>query len=104
MFKVSDLRHKDIINIVNGKRMGIVRDIDVDMDEGKINALILPGSARFINVFFKAEDTVIPWNRIKKIGADVVLVEYDESVDFSLNQREYFNKRADTERKEWVDI
>ena len=77
MFKISDLRNKEIISISDGKRLGIVRDIEVDLAGGRILALILPGSSRFLGVFVRAEDIIIPWSSIQKIGVDVVLIRHE---------------------------
>jgi len=77
MVKISDLRMREIINIVDGRRLGMIKDIDIDLEEGKINAIILPGvgGGRFLGFLGKEEEIVVPWNKIKKIGADVILVE-----------------------------
>lgn len=77
MVKVSDLRSREIINTVDGRRLGLIKDIDIDLEEGKITAIILPGvsGARFLGLLGKEEEIVVPWEKIVKIGLDVILVE-----------------------------
>lgn len=77
MVNISDLRLREIINIVDGHRLGLIKDIDIDLEEGKINALILPGAGggKFLGILGKEEEIIVPWNKIKKVGADVILVE-----------------------------
>ena len=36
MIRVSDIMEKEIINVKNGKRMGFITDIDMDINEGKV--------------------------------------------------------------------
>ncbi|NLC37942.1 MAG: YlmC/YmxH family sporulation protein, partial [Clostridia bacterium] len=38
MLKVSDLRMRDVINIVDGRRLGAIKDIDLDLEEGRIRS------------------------------------------------------------------
>ncbi|HHW54165.1 MAG: YlmC/YmxH family sporulation protein [bacterium] len=75
MVRISDLKMREVINVLDGKRMGVINDIDVDIEEGRIKALIVPGTPRLLGLFGKNDDLVIPWERIKKIGVDVILVE-----------------------------
>ena len=77
---VADLRYKEIINLLNGNRLGFVCDVAIAMPEGQVTALIVPGSARFFGLFGREEDIYIPWEKIKKIGEDIILVELEEQL------------------------
>lgn len=77
MTKFSKLRQKEVVNIVDGARLGFICDLVLDVCTGKICAIVVPGPSRF-SFFFKGErDQVIPWKNIRKIGEDVILVEVD---------------------------
>lgn len=75
MFKASELREKEIINISDGKRLGFVSDIEINMITGHIEAIIIPTENRFLSIFAKEGDMILPWDKIEKIGQDVILVE-----------------------------
>lgn len=75
MLKISDLRMREVINVLDGRRLGLMKDIDIDVENGKINALVLPGSARVLGFFGKDDEITIPWEKIVRIGIDVILVE-----------------------------
>jgi YlmC/YmxH family sporulation protein len=75
MLKISDLRVREIVNVIDGRRMGLIRDIDIDLDNGRISALVLTGSSRLLGFFGREEELVVPWEKIVKIGVDVILVE-----------------------------
>lgn len=77
MVKISDLRMREVINIADGRRLGPIKDIDIDLEEGRICAIILPGhgAGRFMGILGREEEVVVPWNRIRKIGIDVILVD-----------------------------
>ncbi|MGB9802728.1 YlmC/YmxH family sporulation protein [Desulfofundulus sp.] len=76
MVKVSDLRMREVINIADGRRMGPIKDIDIDLEQGRISAIILPGQGnRLLGLFGREEEIVVPWHKIKKIGLDVILID-----------------------------
>ncbi|MBY0097659.1 YlmC/YmxH family sporulation protein [Mesobacillus maritimus] len=76
MLKVSDFQIKDVVNVSDGKRLGNIDDIDINLDTGKIESVIIGGVGRVMGFFGKDEEVVIPWQNILKIGEDVILVRY----------------------------
>ena len=70
-----DFKHKEVINISDGKRLGFVQDVTADLESGLITSIIVPGNAKLFNIFSSNNDIVIPWQNIKCIGDDVILVE-----------------------------
>lgn len=75
MVKISELRLRDVINIADGKRLGMIKDIDIDLDNGRVKAIVLPGNNRPFSFLGKSEDLVVTWEKIVRIGVDVILVD-----------------------------
>lgn len=57
------------------KGFGYVQDVCADLENGNITSIIVPGSNKILSVFSSSNDIVIPWQNIKCIGDDVILVE-----------------------------
>lgn len=74
MIKISDFQMKDVVNVSDGRRLGNIGDIDINLQNGKIEAVIVGGTGRVLGFFGKEEDIIIPWKNIIKIGEDVILV------------------------------
>ena len=70
-----DFKHKEVININDGRRMGFVQDVCADLETGKITSIIVPGSNKILNMFSSNSDIVVQWENIKCIGDDVILVD-----------------------------
>lgn len=70
-----DFKHKEVININNAKRLGYVQDVCADLETGSITNIIVPGERKLKSMFNNNEDIVIPWQNIRCIGDDIILVE-----------------------------
>ena len=73
--KFTDLPCKEVICISDGRRLGFVCDARVELPEGNIVAIIVPGPAKLYGVLGRRDDYVIPWNCICRIGPDIILVD-----------------------------
>lgn len=71
-----DFRHKEVINIKNGKRLGHVQDVTADLKTGTITSIIVPGTTKIFSIFSSESDIIIPWENITCIGDDIILVDF----------------------------
>jgi YlmC/YmxH family sporulation protein len=81
MVKISEFQTKDVVNVSDGKRLGNVGDIDIDLVTGKIESIIIVGSGRVFGFLNKDPEIVIPWRNIVKIGEDVILVRLHHEIE-----------------------
>lgn len=72
---INELRAKEVINVSDGARLGYVSDVEIDLDTGKLIAVIVPGAYRLMGLLGKEDDFVITWENIKKIGDDVIIID-----------------------------
>lgn len=75
LLKMSELRCKEVICLADGRRLGFVCDLEIDVPEGGVRSIIVPGPCRFLGLFGRKDDFVIPWCCIKRIGPDIILVD-----------------------------
>ncbi len=75
--KFSCICEKEVINIADGKRLGYVQDIEIDVVTGRACALLIPEEMGKWNFFCKGECYRVPWHGVKQIGDDIILVEID---------------------------
>ena len=73
--KFTDLQCKEVICVSNGQRLGFITDVLVEIPEGKVCAIVVPGPARLLGLAGHREDFIIPWGCIQRIGPDIVLVD-----------------------------
>ncbi|MDG5470211.1 YlmC/YmxH family sporulation protein [Jeotgalibacillus sp. ET6] len=72
--RISELQQKDVVSVSDGKRLGPISDIDINVKTGMIEAIIIQGNGNWKGWFSKGGEVTIPWKDLVKIGNDVILV------------------------------
>jgi YlmC/YmxH family sporulation protein len=73
--RIVDIRCKEVIDISTGIRLGFPVDVEVSVDCGRLVAIVVPGPNKYFGLFGRGDDVVIPWDCIRRIGDDIILVE-----------------------------
>ena len=78
--RLSKLGGKEIVNLNDGGRLGILAESDLLIDErnGKIKALLVPDYKNQFSIFYDKSYLEIPWECVKKIGNDMIIIEVEE--------------------------
>ncbi|SHI55434.1 YlmC/YmxH family sporulation protein [Desulfosporosinus lacus] len=78
---LSDLAGKEIINLYDGGKLGLVGDADLEISiNGSVEAIILTSRGGFSGFWGskgdrEREQLVIPWQTVKKVGSEVIIVD-----------------------------
>lgn len=75
-----ELRSKEVINTYDGKRLGCIFDMVFDLT-GRVLGIVVPGERGIFKGMGIRDSIFIPWNCIKKIGDDVILVLLSNKTD-----------------------
>ncbi|OIJ09819.1 hypothetical protein BKP35_15150 [Anaerobacillus arseniciselenatis] len=79
MLKISDIQAKEIVNVSDGKVLGHIGDLDINLDTGMVDSIIIGGTGKMLTFLGGREtEVVIPWKNIIKIGSDVILVRLED--------------------------
>lgn len=73
--KFTQLQCKEVICVADGRRLGFVTDVLVEVPDGNVSALVIPGPCRFPGFVGRRDDFIIPWRCIRRIGPDIILVD-----------------------------
>lgn len=78
---LSELIGKEIININDGIKLGIVGDSDliINPESGEIESIIMPNRGNFVNLWIDRQRMVVPWDAVRKIGREVIVVDLDQT-------------------------
>lgn len=70
-----DLSSKDVIQLKTGENLGRIDDVVFDEHGARLQSVILRGRAHCFGLLGSDEDLILPWESVKTIGTDVVMVD-----------------------------
>ena len=74
IMNTTELSAMEVINLCDGGKLGCPACFEIDCDDGKITALLIPRCNGF-SILGKNEYYRIPWCKIQCIGEDTILVK-----------------------------
>ncbi|GKX66601.1 YlmC/YmxH family sporulation protein [Inconstantimicrobium mannanitabidum] len=80
MFSLNALKEMEIIDVNLGKVLGTIYDLKLDCDNFNIVSLLIIKEKP--KIFGTVDFIEIPWEKIQKIGYDVILVDCDDKTLF----------------------
>ncbi len=81
--RIDEMKNKQVVCVKDGCVLGYISDIELDTEKGTLTSIVIYGRLRFFGLFGREDDIVIPYDDIKVIGAETVLVS--TSVNLSLH-------------------
>lgn len=73
--RLRELECKEVVCISDGSRLGFVCDVIIDVPEGCVKAIVVPGKGKMAGLVGGGDEFVIPWKDICRIGGDIILVD-----------------------------
>lgn len=71
-----ELRNKEVVNVLNGKRLGRIVDLIISSRSCRVLGLVVPGCKKFSN----QGRYIYPLENIQRIGDDVILVQLQDGL------------------------
>ncbi len=71
--RIYDLKEKQVVSLSDGKLLGNVCDVEIDVENGRLTSIVVQGEKSF-GLFGKEEEYVVLWEDIEKIGDDIIIV------------------------------
>lgn len=74
-YSINNLKMMEVIDISTGTKLGYIKDLVIECNEYKILSILIPREKN--GWFSKNNDFEIEWDKITKIGTDIILVNLD---------------------------
>lgn len=75
MERIATLKHKEVVNVRDGFRLGFVCDVVIDVKCGRVLSLIVPGPGSLWGIFCREKEYIVDWCSIVCIGEDIILID-----------------------------
>lgn len=75
LYSINNLRVMEVIDINTGSKLGYISDLIIDCNDYRILSITIP--LERTNWFGKNNVLEIEWDKIQKIGREVILVKVD---------------------------
>ena len=72
---IKSLNSKDVINSVDGTKLGKVIDLNIDFINGKISEIVVQENLKVSKLFTELKTFTIEWDKIVQIGEEVIIVK-----------------------------
>lgn len=73
--RIAELKDRQVICVKNGALLGLVGDIELDTENGRLSSIVIYGRPKGFGLFGREDDIVIPWEDIEIIGTETILVK-----------------------------
>ena len=70
-----ELRCKEVVNVLGGRRHGHIIDTEFDLGSARVLGFIVPGEKTGWNFLKNSNQLFIPYGCVVRIGEDTILVE-----------------------------
>ncbi|ASF39512.1 YlmC/YmxH family sporulation protein [Halobacillus halophilus] len=76
MMRLKSLAKKEVINVENGQKLGVLgrADLIFDPSTGKIQSIVIQNNG-ITGIGPARKELIIEWEQIKTIGADTILLK-----------------------------
>jgi YlmC/YmxH family sporulation protein len=94
--RLSSLTGKEVINLGDGARLGTIDECELTFDykSGRIQTIVLPRRGNLFNFFSNSQAVTIPWQAIKRIGDEIIIVDINNAYERYANL--YRERRENT--------
>ncbi len=87
--RIDELKNKQVVCVKDGCVLGFVSDVELDTKNGNLTSIIIFGRLKFFGLLGREDDIIIPWNDIKVIGNETVLVNTEPPLNLLEKGKRY---------------